>query len=321
MNRPPVVYRNSRAVAVFFLVPFGVAQDLLQHSGLHAVGFGKFGVLNATWFDYAESSIGAYHEFSLGIVASTEQRRLRLAAGFLSGKKGHLGSFVLALPVDSEVARVGGLEHFGLPKTLAEFRMSWQPSRLSAVLAQDGNPIVSMDLPLGLGLPVQVRDLAVFSRRAGQLITTVIPTRWTVKLDPIGRPSVRIFNRHHPLGQLMSGLDLENARTLVIVHGPLAYAELTVPDQGTEPATENATSQPVGAATPAPTVSSTPTDFESVESPPTPRSAEVSFSPLAVQLKTIPAREPVQPARRDEPETGSCGPESVGPTTVRSRTD
>lgn len=319
MTRPPVVYRNSRAAAAFFLVPLDLAQDLLQDTALHAVGFGKFGVLNATWFDYAESSIGPYHEFSLGVVASTERQRLQQAASLLRGKA-RLGSFVLALPVDSEVARAGGLEHFGLPKTLAEFRLNWSRSRLTAALAQDGNTIVSMDLPLGLGLPVQVRDLVVFSKRAGRLVTTTIPTQWPVKLDPVGRPRLKIHTRHHPLGQLMTRLDLENARTLFVVHGPLEHAQLPLPDHGAEPTQAHLAPRTLDRRASATTTSPASDDCEAAGSPPTPRSGEASFRPIPVKPKTLPPQEPAALARCDE-DAKLCGPESVVPVTVRSRTE
>jgi hypothetical protein len=318
MHRPPVVYRNSRAAAAFFLVPHDLAQDSLMHSGLHAVGFGKFGIINATWFDYAESTIGPYHEFSIGIVASSERRRLRLAASILSGNKGSLGSFVLALPVDSEVARAGGVEHFGLPKSLAEFEMEWHDSRLSAALAQHGKPTISMDLPLVRGLPVRVRDLVVFSKRAGKLVTTVIPTLWPVKLDPIGRPTLKIHDRHHPLGQLMTKLDLEHARALLIVHGQLVSAQLSVPNHADEPAWANGAPQPLDAASTS--AVSTYDDHDTAISPPTPRSFEASWSPIPIRPQVLPPREPAHPAICDE-HTDAYGPESVGPNTVRSRTE
>lgn len=235
-NLPPVIYRNSRAAAIFYAVPHRLAQQRLEGTGLFAVRIGNYGIVNATWFDYAETSIGPYREFSLGIVASPEQHRLRLAVNLIAGLKGDaLGSFVLALPVDSEAARAGGVQHFSLPKSLVRFRCDWSGPQLQAGIQGSCGPVVSMTVPLRLGIPINVGRLAIYSMHAGGLLTTQVNTQWPAKLDLMGRPTLTITDRHHSVGREMAGLALEAAPVLAVVHGPLLYAALPVPPpQGPE---------------------------------------------------------------------------------------
>lgn len=227
-----VIYRNSRAAAVFYAVPFRLAQQRLEGTGLFAVRIGDYGIVNATWFDYGETSIGPYREFSLGIVASPEQHRLRLAIHLITGSKPSLGSFVLALPVDLEVARAGGVQQFNLPKSLVQFGMKWSDSELQASIASTGGSpndsgvILSMTVPLRVGIPIRVGQLTIYSVQEGKLLATGVNTQWPAKLDLVSRPALTVIKRSHPIGNEMAGLALETSRVLAVVHGPLQYAAL-----------------------------------------------------------------------------------------------
>lgn len=306
--KPPVIYRGSRAAAVFYAVPFGVAAELLGNPGLFAVKIGEFGIVHATWFDYAESTIGPYREFSLGIVASPEEQRFRLALNVLRRKATNLGSFVLALPVDSEVARVGGIKHYGLPKTLATLQFRWSTSRLVSSLFENDVPVFSMEIPLHFGVPVDVREMVVFSVRAGRLLTTRVVSRWPAKVDVVGRPKLKLGgDGTHPLVRLARKLGLERARPLAVVHGPLEYAELP------EPASDAASNPSPGLATRG--------DEAEQECPPTPRSAEMSWKPLPVKPQTLQPSQHMaaHSAVTQNDSIEQSGPESTAPATIRSR--
>ncbi len=228
--QPPILYSQSRAAAVLYAIALETAEMLLDGTGLVAVNLGGFGIVNAAWFDYGASSIGPYREFSIGIMASRERLRISAAANLLRGRAGSVGAFILALPVDSEVARSGGVALYGLPKTRLDLALRWSPRRLDAApYNEEGKPIFSMQLPLGFGVPCWVRQLLIYSRIEGRILATSISTSWFAQIDLVGRPRLTVENRHHPIGQLVTSLGLESARPLAIVHGKLQYAELPPP--------------------------------------------------------------------------------------------
>jgi hypothetical protein len=146
----------------------------------------------------------------------------------IAGSKPSLGSFVLALPVDSEFARAGGVQHFNLPKSLVQFRMRWLSTELQASIASTGGTVLSMMVPLRMGIPIRAGQLTIFSLREGQLLTTRVDPQWPAKLDLVGRPTLAVNNRSHPIGREVAGLALEVSRVLAVVHGPLQYAALPI---------------------------------------------------------------------------------------------
>jgi hypothetical protein len=219
---PPIAYRKARAAAVLYAIA-------LEGTGLYAVGIAGRGVINAAWFDYGESSIGAYREFSLGIIASRERLRVSTIGHVLRGRTPGIGAWILALPVDSELARSGGIAVYGLPKTRLNLGLDWSPSNLDASLCDQGQNILSMQLTLGLGIPFWVRRLLIYSRLDGQLLATPIATNWLTQIDLVGRPRLTIAAHQHPLGQLAAQLGLESAHPIATVHGKLRHAELPPP--------------------------------------------------------------------------------------------
>lgn len=190
------------------------------------------GLVHATWFDYGESTIGPYREFSIGVLASRQTLGFSTLPRLVRGEVEAVGSYVLALPVDSEAARVGGVKLYGLPKTRLDFTLRWARASLEAELLDEGRPQLTMQFPLRRGLSVPMRRLVIYSMRNGQLITTSISMRWHAQLDLVGRPRLRVSDPDQPLGRLIGELGMESARVLAITHGRLEYAELPVPIRG-----------------------------------------------------------------------------------------
>lgn len=214
---------------MFYSVPTEIARQLLDGTGLVAVTLAGRSIINATWFDYGESSIGAYREFSLGVVASRETLHVSALASLLLGRAASFGSYILALPVDSEVARAGGVAWYGLPKTKVEFGLAWGSSKLNATISDQGQPILSMQVPIGLGIPCWIRELVIYSQLEGKTLRTPIATNWLAQIDLVCRPRLTVAQPEHSLGRFMTRLGLQSARPLAVVHGRLRYAQLPPP--------------------------------------------------------------------------------------------
>jgi hypothetical protein len=229
---PPVIYRKSRVASVLYAVALGTVQRHLEGTGLVPVSLSGLGLVNAAWFDYGTSSIGAYRELSLGVIASVQKLRPRAAIDLLLGRAGPIGAYVVALPVDSEVARSGGVKLYGLPKTLVDFSFDWSKSELFATVTDAGRRVLSMQVPRRLGLPAWLRQLVIYSQLDGRLLTTTIATHWLAQIDLVGHPRLTVEDRSHPLCQLVTEMGLQSARSLAIIHGQLRYAELPLPCEG-----------------------------------------------------------------------------------------
>jgi hypothetical protein len=226
---PPILYRQSLTAAVLYAISYDQAQSLLADTGLFALRLGGYGIVNVAWFDYGASTIGAYREFSLGVMAATTKVTIGSAAQLLRGRSEHLGAFVVALPVDSEVACRGGVALYGLPKTVVRFELDWQASWLKASLHDQETHILSMRVPIGKGFPIPMKRLTLFSVLDGQLLTTEVATDWSMRIAWGGRPQLSLGERSHPLSKLVDSIGLETARALVTLHGPLHHARLDAP--------------------------------------------------------------------------------------------
>jgi len=167
-------------------------------------------------FEYRRTDIGPYNEFSLATLVTYKKKSLpglTLAEGMLRNKM-HI--YILSLPVDSEIARRGGVELAGYPKFLADF--SWKSDNrfLSCDVAVQGKPMI------------RIRGKKLHVSR-GRMMHTIIYTKLqdilmkaNLYIDP--QKFAQSFNRQSVSMEIGNGHELcDILKDLRLSDHPLGY--------------------------------------------------------------------------------------------------
>jgi hypothetical protein len=226
----PVAYGKSRVVSLLYLVNATQARQRLATVGMVPLTLGNKALFSISWFDYEASELGPYRELSVGLVTDSQPDLLKTAKSALVSRYLTLGTFVLALPVTSPLARTAGVEKLGLPKTVMELPLTWSKGVLDATALEDSKRVLSMRIPLGFGPWTRIASLIIYSRHHGELLRTTIVTDFRPQIDLVGRPRLTVEDRGHPLTQELDQFDLETAPCLGIIHGPMKAAKLLAPE-------------------------------------------------------------------------------------------
>ncbi len=229
----PVHYVGAKLVSVVYRVDARDADEAIGDSRVRAVRLPlDSALLTVTWFHYPESSIGAYEELAVSVIATRAgpPRRLPLLRALMGDAA--VGGFVLHLPVTSELACRGGRELFGFPKTVQEIDIAWLPNTFVGSVHAGHARVLSMHVPLARGIPVHIGALSTFSVREGTLLAARVSLRGgraqllpatNVSLDlaapalPIARTLRALVGRRRPLAVLqVSGFDAELGRATTV---------------------------------------------------------------------------------------------------------
>jgi len=130
----PVLYRDGSFVGAFFAADLPRAAALLAPSTLEPWPIlGRVMVLLIA-FEYRDTSVGPNHEVGLAVLARRPGARPSLTRYLRDPRaQPEQGLWVVKLPVDTEVARAGGVEVWGYPKycTSIETRFSAEGARVA----------------------------------------------------------------------------------------------------------------------------------------------------------------------------------------------
>lgn len=113
------------------------------------------GLVSVIFFRYDVCDIDFYTEAAVGIaVRPARHGRLGIADLAAALSDDHLHSYVLSLPVNTQIAQVRGHDGYGFPKWVTDIDVNIDASRATARVANDaGGP----DLSLSVATPAQAR--------------------------------------------------------------------------------------------------------------------------------------------------------------------
>ncbi|OBB25336.1 acetoacetate decarboxylase [Mycolicibacterium peregrinum] len=113
------------------------------------------GIVSVMFFRYGVCDIDFYTEAAVGIAVRPARHGKAGFADLVSSlANDHLHSYVLSLPVSTEIAQVRGHDRYGFPKWVAELDVSIDADRTVARVANDGDGV---DLALSAPTPPQVK--------------------------------------------------------------------------------------------------------------------------------------------------------------------
>jgi hypothetical protein len=226
----PLFYTDATCTSVFYAANLRVATALLRPHGVSPARVsGGRALLGITWFEYRATSIGPYNELGISVLASSGvERTPRLPLMRVLAGDPRLAFFVLHLPVTTEIARVGGVEVYGFPKTLNELPIEWDEDRLTAALFDQGRAVFEMNVPLGRGVSVGLMDLPTYSTLDGHLMRTVVATDCRARLFRSPRATLVTMQPEHPIARTLAALEPDR-RPRAVLHVPKLRSRLPLP--------------------------------------------------------------------------------------------
>ena len=150
--------------------------------------------LNA--FNYLDTDIGPYGEFSVGIPCSLAR----------PAKWPAFGIYIHRLPVTSELGKVAGIEVWGYPKFVCEMQFQNTGMVNSVKLSRDGKTILELSIKkAGLGIGAAV-NLNTFTVKDGVILQTRIMSSSVVRVSPNGLAALKLGD--HEMAAELAALNL-----------------------------------------------------------------------------------------------------------------
>jgi len=170
----PILYREVFAAGATFVAPTLALKGLLPTSNLVPAELwpGK-GLLSFMAFDYRDSSIGPYRELAMAVAV---RYRPRFNAPFVPALRMSVSLsfeiFIWQLPLSSDLGLRAGIDIWGFPKFLADIEFSQDDKTVSCALAEEGRPILSLEINKNAAKMKTYFDFVIYSEKDGELLMT-----------------------------------------------------------------------------------------------------------------------------------------------------
>lgn len=171
---PNFYYRTSN-VQVLMLAPLKQLRKKLPGPLEPLQAFPGFGLVAVTFFTYAVCDNDPYNEASVAIVVRKPNAKGLNALELLNSiRQRHFYAHVLALPVDTEIARVRGVYGYQLPKWLTEINVDINPTNIYADLKDTSG---QLDLSLSTQTP-ELKHVKSESRMNEATMLHQVDNKW-----------------------------------------------------------------------------------------------------------------------------------------------
>lgn len=97
-----------------------------------------------TAFEYRDTDIDPYNEFSISVPITFRRTSIPGLTIMIFTLNRCLTTYVWHLPVTTEIARRGGVEHYGYPKFIADIVFKRTPGNLTCTLAEGAETILTL---------------------------------------------------------------------------------------------------------------------------------------------------------------------------------
>jgi hypothetical protein len=213
----PILYEDASNVVALFGAALPGAAALLEGTGLEpAMIVGGQAIVGLSFYEYRATSIGAYSEVATAIFAKRvgDQPALwGLADLWRDPRKRRVGTWVVDLPVTTELADVGGRELWGFPKfvTRIDFKLGGRDVEC-AVLAPSGEGLIErLAGTLGPSVRVPPLSLMTLTQLGGRLLRTPIDVRGATRAHLPGSVRLRVGEVRHRMADNLRTLGLDGS--------------------------------------------------------------------------------------------------------------
>jgi hypothetical protein len=141
----PIFYYDCSSMSVIYTASTGLVKKHIPGDDLYPVEiFPGRCLVTISGFEYRNSDLGPYNEFSVAVLVQHKKKPLPLLPVISSMAGNCFHVFILHLPVTSEKARRGGVELGGFPKFLADIEFRKNQSFTECTLSYKKNHVVTM---------------------------------------------------------------------------------------------------------------------------------------------------------------------------------
>lgn len=218
----PVLYRDGAFFGAFFGVDPRRADAALAPAGLETWPVLGRAVVLLIGFEYRDTSIGPYREVGLALLARRPGSRPSLTRYLRDPRaQPEQALWVLNLPVDTELARAGGVEVWGYPKYCTSIETHFSAEGVRIALAEEFELVSSTSTSIARsGLP-----FVTYTRHEDRLLRTVVDVSSRARWSGGGSTSLRIKGEG-PTAATLRALDLDGRTPLAVFRDDALKATL-----------------------------------------------------------------------------------------------
>lgn len=143
----PVFWRKARAFGGIFPASILKLRKVLPDPRfVPAQVFPGVGAVAIAAYEYTDSTIGAYNEFSVGIVLNSPYHAPIPGYNVLRAYlEGYLCAYIYRLPVSTEIALRAGKDYYGFPKIVADIVFTDTDDTVACELSENGVRIATIE--------------------------------------------------------------------------------------------------------------------------------------------------------------------------------
>lgn len=220
--RLPILYYDTSNVLAFFRAPTEAAAELLAGTGLKpAYNFFGSTIVGLSFYEYRETSVGAYNEVGLAIpVLDAKQRRgpITLFDPYRSVERRKTGFYVVDLPVTTKIANAAGRELWGYPKFVTGIDFLYADRHVAMRVAdpESDTDILRLEGRMSHALPAPPLSLVTYSILDDRRIRTTVQVRGAVRVGLGGSVRLSLGGSHHPMARHLAALRLNGRKPMLI---------------------------------------------------------------------------------------------------------
>ncbi len=144
-GRLPVFYYDNTSMTAAFMASTAEVRKLLPDPDMHPLEiFPGRCMVTFSAFEYRDSDIDPYNEFSIGFLISHGKKGLPGVQLLKDRLQNSYQVYVWKLPVTTEIARWGGVELYGFPKFIADIDFTRSEKNLSCKLSHNGQHVLTL---------------------------------------------------------------------------------------------------------------------------------------------------------------------------------
>jgi hypothetical protein len=146
----PNFYYRTQSVQLLYLAPLDSLKSKLPAPLEPITALPGYGLVALTFYSYLICDNDPYNEVSIAVIVRQPGKESYSTTQLLSSLWNRtFYGYVLALPVDTEIARVRGVYGYQLPKWLANINLEMDEFNIKAeIAATDGKLDLTLDAPL-----------------------------------------------------------------------------------------------------------------------------------------------------------------------------
>jgi hypothetical protein len=208
----PNFYYRTRSVQLIFLAPLNHLKSKLPSPLEPITALPGYGLVALTFYSYLVCDNDPYNEVSVAIIVRQPGKNSYSTTQLLSSVWNRtFYGYVLALPVDTEIARVRGVYGYQFPKWLANINLEMDDHNIKADLtAADGTPDLSLDVPLP-PLKTMASQTSIGTNNAinkidGKWYQVTVQTNPLLGTQCLFPSNVKLSRREGPLSRILNEL-------------------------------------------------------------------------------------------------------------------